>query len=64
MVHVGSGLQPRWDRVRRFGVAMRLLPSLDVRPLITHRFPLEEAARAYALVDRDPRALGVVLEHS
>jgi threonine dehydrogenase-like Zn-dependent dehydrogenase len=64
VVHVGSGLQPRWDRVRRFGVAMRLLPSLDVRPLITHRFPLEEAARAYALVDRDPRALGVVLEHS
>lgn len=64
VVHVGSGLQPRWDRARRFGVAMRLLPSLNVRGLVTHRFSIEEAATAYALIDRgDPEALGVVLDH-
>jgi len=30
---------------------MRLLPSLAVTNLITHRFPLEDAPAAYALID-------------
>jgi threonine dehydrogenase-like Zn-dependent dehydrogenase len=44
---------------------MRLLPSLSVGALITHRFPLEQAPAAYALIDGgDPEAFGVVLDLS
>jgi 2-desacetyl-2-hydroxyethyl bacteriochlorophyllide A dehydrogenase len=50
VVQVGSGLQPRWDRARRFATAMRLVPSMGVDALITHRFPLAEAPAAYALI--------------
>jgi 2-desacetyl-2-hydroxyethyl bacteriochlorophyllide A dehydrogenase len=63
VVHVGSGLQPRWDRARRFDVAMRLAPSLDVHALITHRFPIEQAQTAYERIDAaDPETYGVVLD--
>ncbi|MFL5796474.1 MAG: zinc-binding alcohol dehydrogenase [Actinomycetota bacterium] len=65
VVQVGSGLQPRWDRPRRFATAMRLLPSLSVANLITHRFPLEDAPAAYSLIDRgDPDTFGVILDLS
>jgi threonine dehydrogenase-like Zn-dependent dehydrogenase len=63
VVQVGSGLQPRWNRARRFATAMRLAPSMGVERMITHRFSLEEAPAAYALVDSgDPDAFGVVLD--
>jgi 2-desacetyl-2-hydroxyethyl bacteriochlorophyllide A dehydrogenase len=63
VVNVGSGLQPRWDRARRFATAMRLVASFDVGALVTHRFPLEEAPAAYALIDAgDPGTFGVLLE--
>jgi 2-desacetyl-2-hydroxyethyl bacteriochlorophyllide A dehydrogenase len=65
VVHVGSGLQPRWDRARRFDVAMRLTPSLKVDALITHRFALDDAPAAYELVDAGgPETYGVVLDLS
>lgn len=65
VVHVGSGLQPRWDRARRFAVAMRLTPSLNVGALITHRFPLDDAPAAYTLIDAgDPDTFGIVLDLS
>lgn len=65
VVRVGSGLQPRWDRARRFATAMRLAPSLNVGALITHRFPLEQAPEAYSLIDAgDPETFAVVLDLS
>jgi threonine dehydrogenase-like Zn-dependent dehydrogenase len=65
VVQVGSGLQPRWDRPRRFATAMRLVPSMAVDGLITHRFPLEEAPAAYTLIDSgDPKTFGVLLDLS
>lgn len=65
VVNVGSGLQPRWDRVRRFATAMRLAGSMNMDALITHRFTIEEAPQAYALIDAaDPETFGVVLDLS
>lgn len=55
---------PRWDRARRTALVQRLLPSLHLAELITHRIPLERAADAYDLLDRQPdRALQVILTY-
>ena len=51
---VDASLQPRWSRQRRLEVARDLLAELELQPLISHRFPVEQAAEAYALVDRHP----------
>ena len=52
--HVPGSVLPRWDAARRRRVAAELLPSLALAPLISHRFPFDRAAEAYALVDRHP----------
>src|SRR5882762_9488910 len=36
---------------------------LDVVPLISHRFPIERAEEAYALIAGDEPSLGVLLEY-
>lgn len=51
---VDPGLEPRWNRERRLAVAVDLVPELALAPLISHRVPFREAARAYALVDTHP----------
>jgi 2-desacetyl-2-hydroxyethyl bacteriochlorophyllide A dehydrogenase len=62
--HLAPSLSARWDRQRRFATAWRALAALDTRPLITHRFPLQEAQRAYDTLDGEPdRALQVLLLH-
>jgi threonine dehydrogenase-like Zn-dependent dehydrogenase len=39
--------------------------QLDVRPLVTHRFPLAETAAAIALASRPtPDSLKILVEHS
>lgn len=55
----------RWTEQRNFEAVLDLMASgaLDVKPLITHRFPIEQAIEAYKLLD-DPTALGLVLEYS
>jgi 2-desacetyl-2-hydroxyethyl bacteriochlorophyllide A dehydrogenase len=62
---VGSGLQPRWNRTRRFGVVMDFLAAVPIEHFITHRFDISEAARAYELLD-DPAsgALGILVTYS
>ena len=52
--HVPGSISPRWDVARRRRVAAELLPSLALEPLISHRFPFDRAAEAYALVDQRP----------
>jgi 2-desacetyl-2-hydroxyethyl bacteriochlorophyllide A dehydrogenase len=65
VVQVGSGLQPRWDRARRFATALRLAPTMNVDPLVTSRVPIDGAGEAYALIDSgDPETFGVVLDLS
>jgi 2-desacetyl-2-hydroxyethyl bacteriochlorophyllide A dehydrogenase len=64
VVNVSGELSHRWNRDRRFKVALRLTKDIDIPSLITHRFPIEKAADAYELVDRgDPGTLGVLLDH-
>ncbi len=60
-------LHPRWDRERLQLTVADLLAKgkLDVLPLISHRFPLAQAAKAYELIDQHPeQALQVILEMS
>jgi 2-desacetyl-2-hydroxyethyl bacteriochlorophyllide A dehydrogenase len=44
----------RWSKARRFRLAWRMLATLDARALITHRLPVQEAAKAYRLLDQEP----------
>jgi predicted dehydrogenase/threonine dehydrogenase-like Zn-dependent dehydrogenase len=56
----------RWTEQRNMQEFLRLVAAgrLDVRRLITHRFPVDDAAAAYAAVtDAASGSLGVVLEY-
>jgi 2-desacetyl-2-hydroxyethyl bacteriochlorophyllide A dehydrogenase len=48
---VNPDLGPLWTVNRRTRIARRLLTELDLAPLFTHVFPVEEAGKAYAAVD-------------
>lgn len=62
---VGSGLQPRWSRQRRFDVAAKALAGIDTSQMITHEFPFREARAAYELIDQQPAdVLGVLLDYA
>lgn len=61
---LGSGLQPRWTRERRNGVAFDLLESSWLETPISHRLPFDRAAEAYQILDRTPQdATGIVLNY-
>lgn len=51
----------RWTKARRLETAWRWLDSLDVDPLVTHRFPVEDVAEAYELLDERPNEAVQVL---
>jgi len=55
----------RWTEQRNFEAVLSMLASgrLNVDKLITHRFPLADAAAAYGVVGSDPGALGVILQY-
>lgn len=55
----------RWTEGRNFEAILRAMASdrLKVDGLITHRFPLAEAVRAYETMQRDPSCLGLILEY-
>jgi 2-desacetyl-2-hydroxyethyl bacteriochlorophyllide A dehydrogenase len=62
---IDGALQPRWSRQRRLEVARELLPELELTALISHRFPIERAAEAYALLDSRPEdTVQVVLTYA
>ena len=57
-------LSARWSRERRAALVAAFLGQLPLADLITHRFALRDAARAYELLDRTPgEALQVVLTY-
>jgi 2-desacetyl-2-hydroxyethyl bacteriochlorophyllide A dehydrogenase len=49
---IDAALQPRWTHQRRLALASQLLSELELTSLITHRFPIDRAAEAFALVDQ------------
>ena len=55
----------RWTEQRNFEAVLAMLASgrLNVKPLITHRFKLEDAVQAYEQIQTDPGALGVLLDY-
>ena len=62
---VGSGLQTRWTFGRRMDTVLSLLSDAAVKGMISHRFKLSAAPRAYELLDAQPGdALGVILQHA
>jgi predicted dehydrogenase len=56
----------RWTVQRNFEAVLDLMASgrLATTPLLSHRFPLEQAPSAYDLLASDGSALGILLESS
>jgi len=55
----------RWTEGRNLQAFVDLMAAgrVDVRPLITHRYPIDAASEAYARLTGDESALGVLLEY-
>ena len=52
---IAPALSGRWDKARRFEVAWEALERIQPQKWITHRFPLEDAEKAYQLLDENPQ---------
>lgn len=62
--HLAPRWQGRWSKKRRMDVAWQMLAKVQPQPLITHRFPLAQAANAYELIDLRPEtAVQVVFSY-
>ncbi len=55
----------RWTEQRNFQAVLELMSDgkIDVGPLITHRFPIDDALRGYQAVS-EPGAMGILLEYT
>lgn len=55
----------RWTEQRNFEAVLDMLAEgrLDVKPLISHRFAIEDAGRAYDVVSGSEPSLGIVLTY-
>ncbi|MGB3646407.1 MAG: bi-domain-containing oxidoreductase [Mesorhizobium sp.] len=55
----------RWTEQRNFEAVLDMMASgrLDVKPLISHRFALTDAAQAYELVTGKEPSLGILLDY-
>jgi predicted dehydrogenase/threonine dehydrogenase-like Zn-dependent dehydrogenase len=55
----------RWTEQRNFAAVLDAIAErrLDVRPMLTHRFPIADAGAAYDALASDRNALGIVLEY-
>ena len=61
---IAPELSGRWDKQRRFATAWQMVERLKPSQLVTHRFPVAEAADAYRLLDESPgSALQVLLTY-
>lgn len=62
---IAPELSGRWDKARRFDVAWKALERIKPEKWITHRFPIEDAANAYELLDKNPQeTIQVVFDYS
>ena len=52
--HIDPSMGGRWSKGRRMGLVLDLVERIDPVAYITHRFPLERAAEALALIDQHP----------
>ena len=52
---VAPELSGRWDKSRRFRVAWEALKRIQPQKWITHRFPVQDAEKAYRLLDENPQ---------
>ena len=55
----------RWTEQRNFEAVLDMMAagSLDVKPLISHRFLIDDAEEAYDLISGDSPSLGILLEY-
>ena len=55
----------RWTEQRNFEAALDLMASgaLDLRPLVSHRFDIDEAAKAYDLLASNEPSLGILIRY-
>lgn len=55
----------RWTEQRNFEAVLDMMADgrLDVKPLISHRFPIEVANKAYEVVGGSEPSLGILLEY-
>jgi predicted dehydrogenase len=55
----------RWTEQRNFEAVLDMMSDgrLDVKPLISHRFKIEDAIEAYELISGGPPSLGILLEY-
>ncbi len=62
---ISPELSGRWDKSRRFAVAWQALERIQPQKWITHRFSLDDAAKAYQLLDENPQeTIQVVFDHA
>lgn len=52
---ISPELSGRWDKSRRFDVAWKALERIQPEKWITHRFSIEDAEKAYQLLDERPQ---------
>lgn len=55
----------RWTEQRNFQAVLDMLATgkINVKPLITHRFALEDASKAYQMLTRESQSLGILLQY-
>lgn len=55
----------RWTEGRNFEAVLGMMSegTLDVKPLVTHRFPINKALEAYQEIQNNPGSIGVILEY-
>jgi len=58
---ISNECKSRWTKPRRLQVAWQMLEQVRPAHLITHRFPLDQAAKAFALLDQHPEQAVQVL---
>jgi len=62
---ISPELSGRWDKSRRFDVAWKALERIKPEKWITHRFSLNDADKAYQLLDENPQdTIQVIFDYS
>jgi predicted dehydrogenase/threonine dehydrogenase-like Zn-dependent dehydrogenase len=55
----------RWTEQRNFEAVLDMVASrqVDMQPLVSHRFPIDDAAKAYELIAESAPSLGILLQY-